>query len=60
MTYTKPQSLSEISNLVASFHANERSLANIPEAQIEANYIRKLFRFLNWNTENSGLSVPDW
>jgi hypothetical protein len=60
MLYTKPQAHSEITDLVASFRANERILANVPEAQIESNYIRKLFRFLNWNTENTGLSVAEW
>jgi hypothetical protein len=60
MLYTKEQAYKEITDLVSSFRDNERSLANVPEAQIESNYIRKLFRFLNWNTENTGLSVPEW
>ena len=60
MLYTKEQAYKEITDLVSSFRANERSLANVPEAQIESIYIRKLFRFLNWNTENTGLSVPEW
>jgi len=60
MSYTKDQARTEIADLVANFRANERSLADVPEAQIEGNYIRKLFHFLNWNTENTGLSVTEW
>jgi len=47
MSYTREQDRTEITKLVANFRANEPSLANVPEAQIEDNYIRKLFRFLN-------------
>jgi type I restriction-modification system DNA methylase subunit len=60
MSYTKEQSLAEITQLVANFRANEACLNDVPEAQIESDYIRKLFRFLNWNTENTGLSVSEW
>jgi len=60
MPYTKEQARAEIVNLVANFRANEPSLADVPEAQIEDNYIRKLFRYLNWNTGNTGLSVAEW
>jgi len=60
MSYTKEQARAEIAHLVAHFRANEPSLVNVPEAQIEDNYIRKLFHFLNWNTENTGLSVAEW
>ncbi|MFA4907715.1 MAG: hypothetical protein WC602_05585 [archaeon] len=60
MPYTKEQALTEITNLVANFRANEQSLLDVAEAQIEANYIRKLFGFLNWNTANTGLSVSQW
>jgi len=42
MYYTKSQAYTEIADLVAGFRANERSLANVPEAQIEGNYIRRL------------------
>ncbi len=56
MTYTKEQAYTEIADLVANFRTNERVLTNVPEAQIEGNYVRKLFQFLNWNTENIGLS----
>jgi len=60
MSYTKEQARAEIAHLVAHFRANEPSLVNVPEAQIEDNYIRKLFHFLNWNTDNTGLSVAEW
>jgi len=60
MRYTKKQAHTEIINLVANFRANEPSLAEAPEAQIEDNYIRRLFHFLNWNTNNTGLSVAEW
>jgi hypothetical protein len=45
MPYTKEQVRVEIADLAAHFRANEPSLADVPEAQIEGNYIRKLFRF---------------
>ena len=60
MLYSKEQARAEIAGLVANFHTNEDSLANVPEAQIEASYIRKMFRFLNWNADNTGLSVVNW
>jgi hypothetical protein len=60
MPYTKQQTRAEITKLVDHFRANESSLADVPEAQIEADYIRKLFRYLNWNTDNTGLSVSEW
>jgi len=60
MPYTKARACAEIANLVANFRANEPGLADAPEAQIEDNYIRKLFRYLNWNTDNTGLSVAEW
>ncbi|MBI5291490.1 MAG: hypothetical protein HY872_06410, partial [Chloroflexi bacterium] len=60
MPYTKARARAEIANLVANFRANEPGLADAPEAQIEDNYIRKLFRYLNWNTDNAGLSVAEW
>ena len=60
MLYTKDQARVQVEALVANFRANEASLADVPEAQIEDNYIRKLFRYLNWNTDNTGLSVAEW
>jgi len=60
MPYTKEQTRAEIANLVANFRANEPNLADAPEAQIEDSYIRKLFHYLNWNTDNTGLSVAEW
>ena len=38
------------------FRAHEATLEKAAEAQIENNFIRPLFRYLNWNTENEGLS----
>ena len=60
MAYTKDQARAQVEALVANFRTNEASLADVPEAQIEDNYIRKLFRYLNWNTDNTGLSVAEW
>jgi hypothetical protein len=44
MPYTKEQARVEIADLVAHFRANELSLADVPEAQIEGNYIETLTR----------------
>ncbi len=60
MPYTKDQARTEIAKLVSAFKASEARLQAEAEAQIENNYIRPLFRFLNWNTENSGLAVADY
>ncbi|MCG2811504.1 MAG: Eco57I restriction-modification methylase domain-containing protein [Candidatus Aminicenantes bacterium] len=35
-------------------------MQNQAEAQIENNFIRPLFRYLNWNTSNEGLAVVDY
>ena len=35
-------------------------MQNQAEAQIENNFIRPLFRYLNWNTSNEGLAVADY
>lgn len=56
MTYTKEEARIEIQKLVEDFRAHEGALEKAPEAQIENNFIRPLFRYLNWNTENKGLS----
>jgi hypothetical protein len=48
MAFTKEEARIKIQKLVENFHAHE--------AQIENNFIRPLFRYLNWNTENEGLS----
>ena len=58
--YTKQQAFDIIQRLVDAFQRNEASLQNKAEAQIEQNYIRPLFRALNWNTENEGLAPADW
>jgi len=58
--YTKDEARACIAELVAQFRQNEGTLENAPEAQIENNYIRPLFRFLNWNVDNTGLSEAQW
>lgn len=56
MTYAKEEARAKIEKLVEDFRAQEATLEKAPEAQIEQNFIRPLFRYLNWNTENKGLS----
>ncbi len=56
MTYTKEEARIEIQKLVEDFRTHEATLEKAAEAQIENNFIRPLFSFLNWNTENRGLS----
>ena len=56
MTYTKEEARTKIAKLVEDFRAHEATLEKAAEAQIENNFIRPLFRYLNWNTENEGLS----
>jgi hypothetical protein len=60
MAYTKQQTQIEIGHLVETFKASEAHLKAEAEAQIENNYIRPLFRCLNWNAQNAGLAVPDY
>jgi len=56
MAYTKEEARVKIQALVEDFRAQEKMLETAPEAQVEQNFIRPLFRYLNWNTENEGLS----
>ena len=56
MPYTKEEARIEIAKLVDDFRTHEATLESAAEAQIENNFIRPLFNFLNWNTENRGLS----
>ena len=58
--YTKAQAQIEIAKLVENFKASEERLKSEVEAQIENDYIRPLFRCLNWNTENTGLAVAEY
>ncbi len=58
--YTKDEARARIAELVEHFRWNEAALKNIDEAQIENNYIRPLFRALNWNVDNAGLAEPQW
>ncbi len=60
MPYTKDQARTEIAKLVATFKASEARLMTEAEAQIENNFVRPLFEFLNWNTRNEGLAVADY
>lgn len=56
MTFTKEEARKKIQKLVEDFRTHEATLEKAAEAQIENNFIRPLFRYLNWNTENEGLS----
>ncbi len=56
MPLTPSESHAQIEMLVAQFRANESALLNEQEAMIENNFLRPLFRALNWNVENVGLS----
>ena len=60
MPYSKEQAKAEIGDLVRDFQKNKTRLLNQAEAQIENNFIRPLFKYLNWNTTNEGLSVADY
>lgn len=60
MMYTKEQAYAEIAKLVNTFKTSETRLQNEAEAQIENNFIRPLFKYLNWNTENDGLPIPEY
>ena len=60
MGYSREQSEIEISRLVSDFQANEGRLRNQAEAQIENDFIRPLFKYLNWNTRNEGFAVADY
>ncbi len=59
-TYSKDEARSHIAALVADFQKNEAALKDVAEAQIENNYLRPLFRYLNWNVDNAGLAEPQW
>jgi hypothetical protein len=60
MGYAKEQAKAEIEKLVEDFKRNKSRLQNQAEAQIENNFIRPLFKYLNWNTTNEGLAVADY
>jgi len=60
MSYSKEDSRAEIAQLVKDFQRVEGGLQKIPEAGIEKNYVRPLFRYLNWNVESAGLPVEQW
>ncbi|MCI0478256.1 MAG: hypothetical protein L0Y55_18605, partial [Anaerolineales bacterium] len=58
--YTKDQARAHIADLVAQFKQNEATLLKTEEANIENVFVRPLFRYLNWNVDNTGLSEPQW
>ncbi len=60
MNYTKDEARTKIAELVAGFRANEARLNTQAEAQIENNFVRPLFEYLNWNTHNEGLAARDY
>ena len=60
MGYVKEKAKIEIEKLVEDFKRNKSRLQNQAEAQIENNFIRPLFKYLNWNTTNEGLAVADY
>ncbi len=60
MPYTKDQARTETARLVETFRASEAHLKSEAEAQIENDYIRPLFQYLNWNTQNRGLAVSEY
>ncbi|HUU06017.1 MAG TPA: hypothetical protein VMZ49_09110, partial [Patescibacteria group bacterium] len=60
MAYSKEEAKTGIGKLVEDFKRNKARLRNQAEAQIENNFIRPLFTYLNWNTVNEGLAVVDY
>jgi len=60
MPYSKEEARAAIARLVKDFQRVEAGLQKIPEAEIEKNYVRPLFRYLNWNVESAGLPVEQW
>ncbi|HEY5503595.1 MAG TPA: N-6 DNA methylase, partial [Sedimentisphaerales bacterium] len=60
MAYSKEEAKAGIGKLVEDFKKNQARLRNQAEAQIENNFIRPLFKYLNWNTVNEGLAVADY
>ncbi|GIL16003.1 MAG: adenine methyltransferase [Chloroflexota bacterium] len=60
ITYSPTQARAEIEKLVETFARNESALQHAPEAQIENDFLRPLFRYLNWNVDNTGLARAQW
>ncbi len=58
-TYSKQEAREHVSRLVESFQKVEATLDKAPEAQIENDYIRPLFRYLNWRTEGADLRMSE-
>jgi hypothetical protein len=59
-TYSKTEARVGIEKLVRTFQQFEPSLTDATEAQIENDYLRPMFRYLNWNVDNTGLSKAEW
>ncbi len=53
--YSQKEAREHVSRLVDSFEKVEETLYEAQESQIENDYIRPFFRYLNWATEGSGL-----
>ena len=49
-----------VAALVEQFRRDEAALVAAAEAMIENNFVRPLFRYLNWNVDNLGLAEPQW
>ncbi len=60
IAFTPAHARAEIENLVETFARNESALHHAPEAQIENDFLRPLFRYLNWNVDNVGLARAQW
>ena len=58
-TYSKEEAREHVSGLVESFQKVEATLDEAQESQIENDYIRPLFRYLNWRTESAGLRMSE-
>ena len=57
--YSKQEAREHVSRLVESFQKVEATLGDAQESQIENDYIRPLFRYLNWRTESAGLRMSE-
>jgi hypothetical protein len=58
--YTKTAARAKIARLADQFAGDLEQLKTSPrvkEAHVEDNYIKPLFRYLNWNVSNEGLQL---
>jgi hypothetical protein len=59
--FTKEESRKKIQELTESFEGKIdfiKTSGNYKEAQIEDEFIKPLFRYLNWNISNEGIGNP--